>query len=152
MERQVTADHVELAPGLETSRVVTGLWQIADMERDGRVLDLERTADAMQAYVDAGLTAFDMADHYGSAEDVAGLFRQRRSGAAGVRCFTKWVPKPGPISRAAVREAVTRSLTRLRTERLELLQFHAWTWSDPSWLDAMFHLVDLRNEGLIAQL
>lgn len=141
-----------LAPGLEVSRVLTGLWQIADMERGGRTLDLAQTAAAMQPYVDAGLTAFDMADHYGSAEDVAGIYRASRQGAPGVHLFTKWVPKPGPVSREDVRAAIGRSLTRLRTERLDLLQFHAWTWADPSWLDAMFFLQELRDEGLIAQL
>lgn len=148
----MAVERTEVAPGLEVSRVITGLWQIADMERDGRQLDLDRTASAMQAYVDAGLTGFDMADHYGSAEDVAGRYRQGRPGPSGVRCFTKWVPKPGPVTRAETREAVTRSLTRLRTDRLDLLQFHAWTWSDPSWLDAMSYLQELREEGLIAHL
>lgn len=28
---------LELAPDLEISRVLTGLWQIADLERDGKV-------------------------------------------------------------------------------------------------------------------
>jgi aryl-alcohol dehydrogenase-like predicted oxidoreductase/enamine deaminase RidA (YjgF/YER057c/UK114 family) len=145
-------ERIALAPGLDVSRVLTGLWQIADMERDGRTLDLEKTADAMQPYVDAGLTGFDMADHYGSAEDLTGIYRQHHSGAAGVRFFTKWVPKPGPVSREQVRAAVTRSLTRMQTERLDLLQFHAWTWTDPSWLDAMFYLDELREEGLISHL
>ena len=148
----MAVERITLAPGLEVSRVLTGLWQIADMERDGRALDLEKTADAMQPYVDAGLTGFDMADHYGSAEDVTGLYRQRHGGIPDVRFFTKWVPKPGPVSRDDVRAAITRSLTRMKTERLDLLQFHAWTWADPSWLDAMFHLDALRQEGLIAQL
>jgi len=148
----MAVERIALAPGLEVSRVLTGLWQIADMERDGRVLDLEKTADAMRPYVEAGLTGFDMADHYGSAEDVTGLYRQRHGDDTGARFFTKWVPRPGPISRDDVRAAVTRSLTRMRTERLDLLQFHAWTWADPSWLDAMFYLDELRHEGLIAHL
>ena len=78
----VAVERIAVAPGLEVARVLTGLWQIADMERDGRSLDLEKTADAMQAYVAAGLTGFDMADHYGSAEDVTGLSRQRHDAAA----------------------------------------------------------------------
>ena len=65
---------VELAPGLEISRVVIGLWQIADMEKDGRKLDLSALADEMSAYAEAGFDTFDMADHYGSAEDIAGGF------------------------------------------------------------------------------
>ena len=148
----MAVEHIAVAPGLDVSRVITGLWQIADMERDGRLLDLDRTAAAMQAYVDADLTGFDMADHYGSAEDVAGRYHESRHGAPGVRFFTKWVPRPGPVTREGVRAAITRSLTRLHTERLDLLQFHAWTWSDPSWLDAMGYLQELCEEGLIAHL
>ena len=147
----MAVERIDLAPGLNISRALTGLWQIADMERDGRSLDLEQTADAMQPYVDAGLTAFDMADHYGSAEDVAGIYRSR-AGAGPVQLLTKWVPKPGPVTRADVRTAIERSLTRLRVERLDLLQFHAWTYADPSWLDALGYLADLRAEGLIAHL
>jgi aryl-alcohol dehydrogenase-like predicted oxidoreductase/enamine deaminase RidA (YjgF/YER057c/UK114 family) len=148
----VSVEQTMLAPGLQVSRVLTGLWQIADMERDGRPLDLGRTAAAMQAYVDAGLTGFDMADHYGSAEDVAGIYRQGHDSASGARFFTKWVPRPGPVTRDDVRAAIGRSLTRLGAERLDLLQFHAWTWADPSWLDAMFYLQELRDEGMIAHL
>lgn len=148
----MAVDRIEVAPGLEVSRVITGLWQIADMERDGRALDLDQTAAAMQPYVDAGLTAFDMADHYGSAEDVAGLYRGSRNRDRGERFLTKWVPRPGPVTREQARAAITRSLTRLRTERLDLLQFHAWTWADPSWLDAVSYLQELRDEGLIAHL
>ena len=57
----------ELAPGFTISRVLMGLWQIADMERNGRRLDPEDTARAMAPYVEAGFNTFDMADHYGSA-------------------------------------------------------------------------------------
>ena len=66
-----------LAEGLTISRVVTGLWQIADLERDGREFDIDRAALAMSPYVDAGFTTFDMADHYGSAEVIAGMFGDR---------------------------------------------------------------------------
>jgi aryl-alcohol dehydrogenase-like predicted oxidoreductase/enamine deaminase RidA (YjgF/YER057c/UK114 family) len=148
----------ELAPGLTISRLLTGLWQIADMERDGRTLDLEATAQAMGAYVEAGFTTFDMADHYGSAEDVAGTFNARWTGAStaptasGIQLFTKWVPKPGPVTREMVRAAVQRSLERLKASRVDLMQLHAWRFSDPSWLDCLFFLQELQEEGLVAQL
>ena len=67
-------DRTILAPGLEISRLITGLWQIADMERDGRKLDLDALALDMKSYAEAGFDSFDMADHYGSAEDIAGRF------------------------------------------------------------------------------
>ena len=41
---------IELAKGLEISRVVTGLWQIADMEREGNTLDPIATAKYMTPY------------------------------------------------------------------------------------------------------
>ena len=44
----------ELAAGLEISRVVTGLWQVADMEREAGPLDPERGADALAEYAAAG--------------------------------------------------------------------------------------------------
>jgi aryl-alcohol dehydrogenase-like predicted oxidoreductase/enamine deaminase RidA (YjgF/YER057c/UK114 family) len=147
-----TVERYQLAPDLSISRVVTGLWQIADMERDGRTIDLEATAAAMGEYLAAGLTTFDMADHYGSAEDVAGLFRERQAGSGGVQLFTKWVPKPGPVTREEVRAAVQRSLDRLRGDTLDLLQFHAWAFADPNWLDCLFWLQELKQEGLIRHL
>lgn len=143
-------DRIELAPGLEISRVLTGLWQVADMERDGTTLDAEAASRAMDPYVDRGLTTFDMADHYGSSEVIAGAFHHRRPGDA--QLLTKWVPEPGPLSREDVREAVDRARTRMQTESLDLLQFHAWSYSHPGWLDAVFALDELRQEGWIRHL
>ena len=140
-----------LSPDLSISRVLTGLWQLADMERDGRSLDLDRAAAAMRPYVEAGLTTFDMADHYGSAEVVAGLFRERAPEHR-VQFLTKWVPKPGSISKAEVRAAVERALARLGVETIDLLQYHAWNYADPSWLETLFNLQDLKTQGLIRHL
>jgi aryl-alcohol dehydrogenase-like predicted oxidoreductase/enamine deaminase RidA (YjgF/YER057c/UK114 family) len=144
-------ERITLAPDLAINRVITGLWQIADMERDGRVLDLDATAEAMAPYVDAGFTTFDMADHYGSAEIIAGKFRAAHPSPA-TQLFTKWVPKPGPISRDDVRVAVERAVDRLQGQPIDLMQFHAWTFADAHWLDALSYLADLRTEGLLRHI
>jgi len=144
-------ERCELAPGLSISRVLTGLWQIADMERDGGKVDAQAAAAAMVPYVEAGFTTFDMADHYGSAEEIAGAYL-KEYGADSVELCTKWVPKPGRSSRDDVRSAVQRSLDRMQTDCLDLLQFHAWNYPDPSWLDCLFWLQELREEGLIRHL
>lgn len=146
-----SVERTALAPDLNISRIVSGLWQIADMERDGKTLDLPATAESMQPYVDAGFTAFDMADHYGSAELIAGLYRSAHADAP-VQLFTKWVPKPGPVSKDDVRAAVERAVERMRGKPIDLMQFHAWTFADAHWLDALTYLADLRKEGLIRQL
>ena len=137
----------ELAPGFSISRVLTGLWQIADMERDGRQLDLDQVVSAMVSYVDAGFTTFDMADHYGSAEEIAGRFLQEQN--SNVELLTKWVPKPGPKTKEDVRAAVCRSLDRMKSDRLDLMQFHTWDYADLNWLDSLHYLQELRQEGLI---
>lgn len=145
-------ERIEIAPGFTISRVLTGLWQIADMEKDGNTLDPVKTAPAMAPYFEAGLTTFDMADHYGSAEIIAGTYQRSLPNPSDVQLFTKWVPKPGPVTRAEVREAVQISLDRMQAESLDLLQFHSWNYADPVWLDCLFWLQEMRDEGLIKHL
>ena len=122
------------------------------MERDGRSVDTERAAAAMSDYAAAGLTTFDMADHYGSAELIAGAYRAGHASASGAQLFTKWVPKPGPVSKDDVRAAVDRARQRLGVEAIDLLQFHAWNYADPSWLETLFLLQELKHQGLIRHL
>jgi len=137
-----------LAPGLESSRIVTGLWQVADQEREGRSLDYAAAAAMLAEYAEAGFDSFDMADHYGGAEDIAGLFR-RQGGQAAI--FTKWVPTPGPMTRDVVREGVGRSLERLGGAP-DLMQFHWWTFKHPAWLDALKEMAAMRAEGALRHL
>ncbi len=144
-------DRTLLAPDFEISRVVTGLWQVADMERGGETLDPVRSAAALAEYAQAGFDTFDMADHYGSAEVITGTLRAA-PGHPPFRAFTKWCPKPGPMTPAIVREGVQRSLDRMKTSRLDLLQFHWWTFDDPRYIDAMLELERLREEGVIGHL
>lgn len=142
-----TVERATLGGTLSISRVLTGLWQIADMERDGRMVDPAAAAVAMRSYVDAGFTTFDMADHYGSAELIAGRFRKDHGGD--VQFCTKWVPKPGPVTHEDVRAAVERAVERTGGRPVDLMQFHTWDYADPSWLDALFSLEELKREGLI---
>ncbi len=139
---------IELTPGFHIARVLTGLWQVADLERDGSAINQEEAALAMKNYFDAGLTTFDMADHYGSAEDISGIFNKKYAQGK-AQLLTKWVPSPGVVKKAAVREAVQKSLRRLQSERIDLMQFHAWNYADPSWLDCLYWLQELKEEGLI---
>lgn len=144
--------YTELAPDLKISKVLTGLWQIADLEREGNTLDPVQLIPNMQAYVDAGISTFDMADHYGSAEVIAGTFKNQLGDNTKVQLLTKWVPEPGKVSKQAVREAVERALSRLQSNHIDLLQYHAWSYPDPAWLDTLFELQALQKEGLIRHL
>jgi aryl-alcohol dehydrogenase-like predicted oxidoreductase/enamine deaminase RidA (YjgF/YER057c/UK114 family) len=148
-----------LARGLEISRVVTGLWQIADMERGGRTLDADAAAAELARYAAAGFDTFDMADHYGSAEIIAGRYlagvragRLEAGPARAPRTFTKWCPSPGPMTVDVVRSGVARSLDRMGLETIDLMQFHWWMFQHPGYIDALEGLAGLEAEGRIRHI
>ncbi len=149
----VSLPRATLAPGLAVPRIVTGLWQVADQERGRGPLDPEAGADALAAYAAAGFDAFDMADHYGSAEVIAGtLLRRTAHGDPRPLAFTKWCPEPGPMTPEVVRTGVERARARLGVERIDLMQLHWWTFEHLAYLDAAKALDDLRREDAIAHL
>jgi len=112
----------------------------------------------MAAYHDAGFTTWDLADHYGPAEDLIGAFRRQIAAEGGpggtdaMQALTKWVPHPGPMTRAVVERAIDLSRSRMGVDRLDLLQFHWWDYGDRRYLDALRHLADLKSDGKIRQL
>lgn len=144
-------DRLRLSERLEISRALTGLWQVADIEKDGATLDPEMGADRLADYARLGFDTFDMADHYGSAEIVAGRFLAR-GGHPTARALTKWCPPPGPMTPEIVRAGVMERLERLGVERVDLLQLHWWSFEHPAWLDALHELARLREEGLVAEI
>jgi aryl-alcohol dehydrogenase-like predicted oxidoreductase/enamine deaminase RidA (YjgF/YER057c/UK114 family) len=150
---------VDLAPGLSIPRIVTGLWQVADMEREGTPLDPDKASDALAAYAAAGFDAFDMADHYGSAEVITGrLFARIASGEIKAgrqgrpRAFTKWCPPPGPMTPQIVRAGCGTSLDRLKSDCIDLMQFHWWMFEHPGYIDALTEMAAMRAEGRFLHL
>lgn len=147
-----------LAPGLEISRIITGLWQVADLERGDQALDLDAAGKALVEYADRGFDTFDMADHYGSAELIAGRCldiianRDNGSNTGKTKVFTKWCPTPGDMTPEVVRAGIQRSMDRLGVSKIDLLQFHWWTFEHPGYLDAMQELQVMRSEGLIEHI
>ncbi len=137
---------------LPICRILNGMWQVSGAH--GRI-DPRAAVDAMLAYHDAGFTTWDLADHYGPAEDFIGEFRRRLATERGegalseIQAFTKWVPRPGPMTRQIVENNVDVSLRRMGVERLDLLQFHWWEYRDKRYLDALEQLAVLRDEGKI---
>lgn len=142
-------------PDLTICRLLNGLWQLSGAHG---TIDPRKAIPDMLAYHDAGFTTWDLADHYGPAEDFIAQFRkllvqERGESALGqVQAFTKWVPRPGRMTRAVVEQAVGVSLRRMDVSTLDLLQFHWWDYRDPAYLDALRHLADLQAEGKIRHL
>jgi len=137
---------------LTIPRIVCGLWQVADIERISGPIDPQCGGDALQDYVAAGFTAFDMADHYGTAEIISGNLLRRYPEGSKPIAFTKWCPEPGPMTAKVVRAGVQERLDRLGFASIDLLQFHWWTFEHPAWLDALHEMKRLQEEGLIRAL
>ena len=62
------------------------------------------------------------------------------------------MPAPGKLSKQTVREAVEKALDRMQSTSIDLLQFHAWNYADASYLDQLYMLQELKEEGLINHL
>ncbi len=97
-------------------------------------MDLEQTRAVVDAAFDAGVTLFDTADVYGqggSERQLGEILADRRQQ---VVIATKWgsgmAQRPGIAwgSRRHVRQAAEASLSRLRTDYIDLYQMH---WPDP---------------------
>lgn len=141
-------------PDLTICRLPVGMWQVSGGHGP---IDPTAAVAAMFQLFDAGFTTFDLADHYGPAEDFIGEFRRqlgRRDATAvtSMQAFTKWVPRPGPMTRTVVEQAIDRSRRRMGVDTLDLLQFHWWDYGDARYLDALRHLAHLQGEGRIRHL
>jgi aryl-alcohol dehydrogenase-like predicted oxidoreductase len=148
----------QLAPGYEISRVLRGGWQLA--HGHGQVRSDDAIAD-MVAFADAGITTFDCADIYTGVEELIGEFRQRYRNLRGqealdhIRVHTKFVPDLQilpRIGKSDVESVIDQSLRRLKTDRLDLVQFHWWDYEAPRWLEAARWLGELRQAGKIRNL
>ncbi|KAL8057803.1 hypothetical protein ABFX02_04G207100 [Erythranthe guttata] len=137
---------------LDICRVVNGTWQTSGGW--GRI-DRDNAVEAMLRYSDAGLNTFDLADIYGPAEDLYGIFinKVRRERPPeyleNVRGLTKWVPPPVKMTSSFVRDSINVSLKRMDVPALDMLQFHWWDYANTGYLDALKHLTDLKEEGKI---
>ena len=145
----------ELTPDTSICRVLNGMWQVSGAH--GRI-EPNAAIDSMLAYHDRGFITWDLADHYGPAEEFVGEFRRRLADSRGTdglqesQAFTKWVPRSGPMTSSIVESNVDVSLRRMGAETLDMLQFHWWDYADPGYLDALHHLAELRDEGKIRHL
>ena len=145
---------VALTESYRVPRVIRGGWQLSG---DHGPVDRDRALAEMATFCAAGIGTVDGADIYAGVEEIYGEFNARRAaqGLPRLQVHTKFVPDYGDLASvdaAYVRRIVTRSLQRLRQERLDLVQFHWWDYGVPGMLETALALGALRTEGLIANL
>jgi len=140
-----------------THRLIKGGWQLAGGH--GSVEEAAAIAD-MFVYAEAGITTFDCADIYTGVEAMIGRFlaqwrAHHGANAPRIRVNTKCVPDLDllpSLTRADLERTIDRSLRRLGTERLDLVQFHWWDYDVGDPVQAALHLDAMRRDGKIAAL
>jgi len=153
--RLADTSRFQFTPDLTICRLLNGMWQVSGAHG---YIEPAGAIEEMFAYHDAGLTTWDLADHYGPAEDFIRRFRRQFAARRGaervseIQAFTKWVPAPGRMTRRVVDEAIGISLARMGVECLDLLQFHWWDYKDENYVDALKYLADLQQTGKIRHL
>ena len=150
-----TSSRLQFTSDLNICRILNGMWQVSGAH--GRI-DPKAAIQSMFKYMDAGFTTWDLADHYGPAEDLIGEFRRQVIATRGeqalsnIQAFTKWVPRPGKMTKKLVEENINISLKRMDVRSLDLMQFHWWEYRDKNYLDALKYMAELQTEGKIKHL
>jgi aryl-alcohol dehydrogenase-like predicted oxidoreductase len=122
----------------------------------GGRIDEERTRAVLEAALDAGINFLDTADIYGGtrSETFIGRFLEGRRDDVVVATkfgMTREPHVPGGASPAYVRSAVEESLSRLRTDRIDLYQLHEPRPETPI-ADTLGVLDELVREGKVREI
>lgn len=141
----------EIAPAYSISRLLKGGWQLSSGHNDS--VERKQAIADMAAFVEAGITSFDCADHYLGVEQMIGDFcREYPALGKKVQVHTKYVPDYDALARTRREDVVRiidRSLTRLGVETLDLVQFFWWDWKVPGAVETALVLKDLQKAGKI---
>jgi aryl-alcohol dehydrogenase-like predicted oxidoreductase len=131
------------------------MWQVAGGHGQ---INREDAISEMSLYHDSGFTTWDMADIYGPAEEYLGEFRKRIAKKKGdselgkIQALTKFVPNPGSMTRPIVEHYIDKSIRRMNVNAIDVVQFHWWDYDDTSYLDALHHLSNIRDDGKIRHI
>ena len=126
-------ERATLAPGLDLSRIVYGMWRVMD-----DVTEPHRLQAKLEACLEQGITTLDLADiygHYLAESALGGVLRTSPHLRDRLEIVTKCgiVLPGGPVparvkhydtSARHVRASVEASLSKMRIERIDLLLLH----------------------------
>lgn len=130
--------------GLRSSSVVLGSMTFGEQRSWGA--SEEESQAILQAYFDRGGTTIDTAPNYsgGKSEEIIGRFAKCRRDQ--LVLSTKYTasssahPLAGGNSRRSMIQSVETSLTRMGTDRIDLLWLHFWDFTTP--LDEILRAAD----------
>jgi len=130
---------------ISVSVVTMGCWAIVGDATWG-AQDEAESLDTISAAIDAGINSFDTAEAYGDgySEELLGKALVRRRDQVVIASKVS----AAHLSAADVRESCQQSLTRLKTDYLDLYQIH-WPSREIPIAETMAALGQLKDEGKI---
>ncbi|KAJ5794735.1 hypothetical protein N7457_001334 [Penicillium paradoxum] len=133
---------------IQLPRIFSGLWQLSSPAWGSA--PRSKIMQQFSKHVESGLTAFDMADHYGDAEILFGKYRSSSNYSDLLFAATKYcVFHNVKVSADVIRAQVDERCQRLRTDKIDMLQFHWHFYNDPQYIDALKYL---QQDGRIKYL
>jgi len=147
----VDLENINLADDLKICRILNGMWQVSGTHGQ---IDKQMAIKSMIDYHNKGFTTWDLADIYGPAESYIGEFRKKINSEqiTNTQALTKFVPNPGPMSKSIVEYYIDKSLQKMNTDTLDLVQFHWWDYNNLSYMDAIEHLFSLKEKQKIKHI
>jgi len=150
--------------GLRVSQIGLGTWKFGyPATGDGSRADEKTALEILDKAIEAGVTFWDTANRYnsssGNSERIIGKWFAANPGERrNVELATKIyglmdgrTPNYCRLSRVHIMEAVYASLERLRTDRIEILQFHAFDDTTPA-EESLMAVEDLIAQDLVRYL
>lgn len=144
--------------GLEVTRLSYGAMELRGEPR-GRPVSDEQAATMLNAVLDAGINLIDTSPDYGASEEHIGaaIAHRRDEYFLASKCGCAIGQPPTPAGELAphvftpenVRAGVEQSLRRMRTDHLDLVQFHASPSQTVLEEGALEALRDLQREGKV---
>lgn len=147
--------------GLEVTKLGYGAMELRGPggRRTGRNLDEAEAGAILNAVLDAGINWVDTSPDYGISEELIGrhLAARRDEFFLASKCACAVSPDGSPVgfgqhdfSRANVRAGVEQSLRRMKTDHLDLVQFHASPSRETlEENDSVAELLELQREGKV---
>ncbi len=132
--------------GLEVSRLGLGLAEIGDLALD----DLPQAASVLNLALDNGITFLDTSACYGNSEELVGnaVAHRRDEFVLATKCGHVSGGYEGQSWTAStVRDSIDRSLVRLKTDHLDLVQLHSCDLDTLKRGDATEALLEAKEAG-----
>ncbi len=144
----MTVERIDIAPGLNVSRIWKGGWHLSGGHGD---IDPAAAVEDMRAFAEAGITTFDVGDIYTGVEQMIGDFRKKYPALAKqLEINDKAVPdydSLATVTAAQLEATVDRSLARLGVPRVDMLQFAWWDTTRGDYISAAKAYAEIVKRG-----